>query len=269
MSSREEPTPEQLARRLARERNARKQAEDVTEETTSRLYSALEELRSLNQAMRDFVAIAAHDLRAPITSISGFASLLNSGWDTFTDEDRHKYIGVIERSSDSLARLAEDLLTVSLIEADALDTHKQVITLDKAVREAMQTFCDHAPPGEITVNIDRDLRIDADPSHVKRILVNVVGNALKYGSPPIEICAARADGWVEIRVRDNGEGVPKDFVPRLFGRFARAQSSAAQPGTGLGLSIVQGLAEANGGEVWYEPNEPNGSCFGVRLLVAA
>jgi signal transduction histidine kinase len=268
MTQQDEPTHEQLVRRLARERNARRQAEGIAEETTSRLFSAGEELRSLNQAMRDFVAIAAHDLRSPLTSISGFASLLNSDWESFTEEERRRYIGIIEGSADSLIRLAEDLLTVSRIEAGALDTNAQVIELDGAVREAMQTFRDHA--SQISVRIDRDLRISADPTHVERILVNVLGNALKYGKAPIEIDAGACDAWVEIRVRDHGDGVPEDFVPRLFGRFARAgTSSGATPGTGLGLAIVRGLAEANGGNVWYEKNEPHGSCFAVRLPQAA
>jgi signal transduction histidine kinase len=90
-----------------------------------------------------------------------------------------------------------------------------------------------------------------------------VANALKYGRPPITITTDRVDGHVEFRVSDHGDGVPDAFVPRLFERFSQART--AQGGTGLGLSIVKGLARAQGGEVWYEPSEPHGACFGLRL----
>jgi signal transduction histidine kinase len=268
VSENEQPTNEQLARRLERERRARQSAEAVAEETTSRLYLALEELKSLNESMRDFVAIAAHDLRSPLAAISGFASLLADSWDDLDDAAKRDMTGRIEASSRSIVALADDLLTVSRIEAGALDTKKQVIELASAITEATQNFKDHAT--EIKVLVDGGLRIEVDPVHLERIMTNFVANAFKYGLPPVEIEARTTNGWVEIRIKDHGEGVPRDFVPRLFGRFARAASSArAQPGTGLGLSIVRGLVEANGGEVWYEPNEPTGSCFALRLHRAA
>jgi signal transduction histidine kinase len=95
------------------------------------------------------------------------------------------------------------------------------------------------------------------------MLTNYVANALKYGGPPIRIEAREADGVVEIFVRDRGTGVPEEFVPRLFERFA--QAGTKEGGTGLGLSIVRGLARAQGGEAWYEPDPSGGACFGVRL----
>jgi signal transduction histidine kinase len=264
----EGPTREQLARRLERERRARQQAEDIAEEATSRLYGALEELKSLNDALRDFVAIAAHDLRAPITTVLGFAELLAADWHRFDDGERQGHVRTIGRSARSMARLAEDLLTISRIEADALDTRPEIIELDRAIREATQAFRGHA--SQISTRIERGVRVDADPDHVGRILTNVLGNAIKYGGPPFEIDVDIFDPWVEIRISDHGDGVPAGFVPRLFSRFARSETSAREkPGTGLGLSIVRGLARANGGDVWYEPNAPRGSCFAVRLRGAA
>jgi signal transduction histidine kinase len=108
--------------------------------------------------------------------------------------------------------------------------------------------------------------VHADPDHVERILTNYVTNALKYGERPVEVEAREDDGWVEIRVRDHGSGVPEEFIPRMWEKFARPNdSSDREKGTGLGLSIVAGLARANGGTAWYEPNHPRGSCFCIRL----
>jgi signal transduction histidine kinase len=267
MSEPREPTVDQLTRRLERERKARREAERITEDSTTRLYGALEELKSLNQALRDIVAVASHDLGSPITVVAGYANLLRTGWDSTSEDEKLRFVEVIERQANNLMRLAEDLLTVSRIEAGALDTQKHVIELGNAVAAAMQPFFDRV--SEISIRVPPELRIEADPNHVERILVNYIGNAIKYGSPPIEIVATRGDGWVEIRVRDYGEGVPSEFVPRLFARFARAEGTTmAAPGTGLGLSIVRGLALANGGDAWYEPNAPRGSCFAVRLPAA-
>jgi signal transduction histidine kinase len=81
----------------------------------------------------------------------------------------------------------------------------------------------------------------------------------------VSVEARDAGDYVEIKERDSGDGVPAELLPRLFGKFARGAVSREKGGTGLGLSIVQGLAQANGGDAWYEPNTPHGSCFGVRL----
>src|SRR4029077_4450248 len=98
------------------------------------------------------------------------------------------------------------------------------------------------------------------------ILLNYLTNARKYGAEPITVDAVRRDDWVEVCVRDAGPGVPLDFVPRLFEHFTRVEGNrGGQQGAGLGLAIVAGLAHANHGSVWYEPNVPTGSCFGVRV----
>lgn len=265
-----------LARRLERERAARREAEAIAERVTRDLYESKsqlevvngalnrtnEELQALNQAMREFVAIASHDLRSPLTSILGLASTLRRRWTDVPDENRLEFIGIIERQGHHLARMVEDLLTVSRIEAGALVTHAEVVAVREALDAIVKDFGREMP--EIHVTCD-EIEAIVDPDHLKRIVANYVGNAVKYGSPPVELEAHLAGDWVEIRVCDHGAGVPDELVPQLFGKFSRGEEGRAKGGTGLGLSIVQGLARANGGDSWYEPNPPHGSCFGVRL----
>jgi signal transduction histidine kinase len=119
----------------------------------------------------------------------------------------------------------------------------------------------------IVVQATPDLVVRADRDHFQRIFANYATNAVKYGGPPIVAEASRIPSFVEVCVKDQGPGVPEIFVNRLFSKFARAETEATRSseGTGLGLSIVRGLAQANGGDTWYEPNSPSGSCFGVRL----
>jgi signal transduction histidine kinase len=274
-------SPDALLRRLERERKARREAEAIAERVTGELYATSEErmrlneelaranneLQATNQAMRDFVAVASHDLRSPLTSILGFTSTLTQRWVEFSDERRLEFLEVIERRSQHLARMVEDLLTISKIEAGHLDVHRDVVRLRDAFETAARDFAEQSDV--IEIEPADDVRVAADPDHLQRILVNFIGNAFKYGTPPVNLCGSASGEWVEIRIRDHGEGVPVEFVPRLFGKFARAEATSSKPGTGLGLSIVRGLAQANGGDTWYEPMMPHGSCFALRLPTAS
>lgn len=274
---------EKIRRRLERERSARREAEAIAERVTRELYASAQELERVNaelhrtnddlqkanQTMRDFVAVASHDLRAPLTSVIGYTSLMVHQWGNLTEEQKIDFLSRIRGQGEHLNRLVEDLLTVSKIEAEALDVHREVILLREALSQAIGDFAERA--AAIRVSAPPELAVVADPEHLRRILENFLTNALKYGAPPVEVEAQETGESVEIRVRDSGDGVPEDFIPRLFGRFARADTPAtrANGGTGLGLSIVQGLAQANGGDTWYEPNSPSGACFALRLPKSA
>jgi signal transduction histidine kinase len=254
-----------LQRRYERESAARREAETIAERVTSELYAATTELQEANQAIRDFVAVASHDLRGPLTAIIGAATLMRRRWDDLSETQRGEFLGMIERQSGLLERMVDDLLTLSRIEAGAIEPRARAVELRAAIDAAIAGFTETS---SIEVTVPADACVVVDPDHLQRILTNYVGNALKYGAPPIGVEVTRgSDGWVEVRVSDNGAGVPDEFVPRLFGKFARADNEATrrQRGTGLGLSIVRGLAQVNGGDTWYEPHEPHGSCFAVRL----
>ena len=223
------------------------------------------DLQTVNEAMRGFVAVAAHDLRSPLASIIGFSALLKESWETLTDENRRKFVATIDRQSQNLSRLVDDLLTLSSVEGGSMNTRPVSIILEEAVLHCLDLGA--GDTASVSVSCSPDLVVWVDSNHLERILDNYVQNALKYGEPPVQITAERRGSMVEVRVLDRGLGVPPEFVPRLFGKFARATSAktAAQKGTGLGLSISRALAELNGGETFYEPNVPNGSCFVVRL----
>jgi signal transduction histidine kinase len=157
----------------------------------------------------------------------------------------------------------EDLLTVSQIEAGAMVTHIEEVSLRRFLDQIAMEFVDAA---RVSVSCPADLRLRTDPDHLRRIVVNYLTNAFKYGDPPVNVKVVTDDEWVKLEVCDHGAGVPAEFVPRLFDRFARADATShTREGTGLGLSIVRGLAAANGGEAWYEPADPHGSCFNLAL----
>jgi PAS domain S-box-containing protein len=223
------------------------------------------ELQVVNESIRGFIAVAAHDLRSPLVSIVGFSSLLNKSWDTFGEEQRRKFVASIDRQSQNLTKLVDALFTSASIEGGGLSTSSEAVVLAEAIDKCLELGSGNT--ALVDVSCPPDLVVRADRHHLGRILDNYLQNAFKYGEPPVRIEAARVGDMVEVRVVDHGPGVPPEFAARLFGKFARADNAAtrAQKGTGLGLSIVAGLAEANGGQVRYEPNIPHGSCFVVLL----
>lgn len=231
---------------------------DVTAQKT-----AERALGATNIAMREFVATASHDLRTPLTSVLGFARYLSDHFDTVSVEQRQEFLDAIIRGAAHAARLVDDLLTLSQIQAGVLASRRQRVSVAHAAREASSRARSAA---ELTV--DESIAVDVDPDHLERILVNYLTNADRYGAPPVRVSAARAGNTVDVRVCDAGAGVPDAFIERLFTSFARADPTAGD-GTGLGLAIVKGLAAANDGEAFYEQSADDGCCFGVTLPAAA
>lgn len=244
---------------------SRRRALVLAERMTVDLRASEENLRAANESIRGFIDVAAHDLRSPLASIAGFSALLTDDDVDLHDEEARAAISSINRQSAHMGRLIDDLLTMSSIDGGGLAPHPEEVNVAEAIDECVRS--DSALSQVVSISCPPDLVALADPHHLTRILDNYLQNALKYGAAPIQVVAARVGDQVEIRVLDHGPGVPGQFAPSLFGKFARAHtpSTRALPGTGLGLSIVRGLAEANGGRAEYEPNQPHGSCFIVRL----
>lgn len=223
---------------------------DVTAER-----EAEREVRRMNATMRDFIATAAHDLRSPLVAIRGFAGVL--AMPNVSDERRDEIVAAIQRNADAASRLVDDLLMLSRLESEALTTRPVRVRVADVVHEVIGSTGHHAE-----VAAPPDLHVRADPDHLRRIIVNYLANAHRYGSPPIAVEARRRDDVVHLEVHDGGPGVPDELDERLFTPFATA--GAAPSGNGLGLSIVRGLAHANGGEAYYERRDGQ-TVFGVTL----
>jgi signal transduction histidine kinase len=263
-----------LRRRLERERKARREAEAIAERVTAELYATIGDLEKSNRALeaanesiREFVAVASHDIRGPLAVILGAAELLRDDDQGLTDDQKREFLSTLADRGLMLSRLVDDLLTVSSLDLGVVETH----IADVSVRLALERILHDLNDDSILIHMAApdDLQVRADPDHLERILVNYISNARKYGEPPVEVRVDDDDAadFANVRVSDRGPGVPDEFVHRLFTKFARSNDARSRDneGTGLGLSIVRGLALANGGDAWYEPNVPHGSCFGVKL----
>jgi len=162
-------------------------------------------------------------------------------------------------SAARLRRLLADLLSVSRLQASALQMDPQRIVVSHAVGNAATVLRRTWPDAEVVADVPEDLVVAADADRLAQALDNLLANALRHGAPPVLVSATCASPRVEIRVRDHGSGVSPAIRPRLFERFATGRS---QGGTGLGLFIVRELARAQGGDAVYElgtPESPSGA----------
>jgi PAS domain S-box-containing protein len=227
------------------------------------LDDANEELRKADAFRSQFLATTAHELANPITVIGGFVQTLRKQGANVNPEVLQTALERIERQVAQLTRLVEDLQVASRLDAGGLEVRMDTVDVRDVIDDALAHASGDTP---VEVDCPTGLQVQADRDRLRQILANFVTNAGRYGEPPIRITARHADRAVEVVVEDAGAGVPADFADRLFDKFARHPEAArGVRGSGLGLFIVRGLAEAMGGEAWYEPNQPRGARFGVRL----
>jgi signal transduction histidine kinase len=257
-----------MASSLGRDRERLERAKAAVEASAEELASVVEQLKAATAVKDEFIAVTNHELRTPLTTIMGYAQTLETRWSSFDDAQRLEFIGHIRHQGRRLHLLVEDLLTLSSAQAGALDLDLTPVALLPAIDEAIGQ--NGLAAAGVGVRCPAGLRVMASEDRLVQILTNLISNALKYGAEPVEVVAHLDGDWVDVAVCDSGEGVPPGFVPRLFDRFSQASHGASRTaaGTGLGLAIVQELVVAQGGEVRYEPNEPTGARFCVRLRAA-
>lgn len=236
-------------------------ARDLTQER-ARLRVALTQIRRVDRLRASLVSTLAHDVRNPLTAIRGAIKTLLGQGGRIDAETSAELLRGADHHAGRLERLAADLLDLARLERGRLDLSLREVKLREAVETAL-SFADDG--GRYDVRIDPSITVRADPGRLEQIVVNLASNALRYGEPPFLAEAGLSNGHVRLELRDHGPGVRPEETEMLFEPFRSEQSSES---VGLGLAIVKALSEAHGGTVSYEPNEPRGACFSVRLPVA-
>ncbi|GIF43724.1 sensor histidine kinase [Actinoplanes xinjiangensis] len=224
-----------------------------------------ERLEHANEQMADFMAMLTHDVRQPLTAIVSAGELLLDDWPDLEDDTRLHYLRRMTTAGHRADRLVTEILTLAQLDAGALTARPVRLDVAHAVREAV--IAQGAEPGTITVTAPDQVTAFADPVHLQLLLGNLLGNATKYGAPPVQVMITPDRDRTLVRVADSGEGVPAAFIPHLFERFTRAETGVAttKSGTGLGLYLVARLADASGATIGYQPNEPHGAVFILSL----
>nr|MBA3344219.1 PAS domain-containing sensor histidine kinase [Gemmatimonadales bacterium] len=224
----------------------------------------LTETRRLETVRRDFVANVSHELKTPLTSISGYAETLLG--DTPDAETTRRFLSTILSNARRMQRLVDDLLDLSRIEAGRWQPTRVPVEVAAAARESSAALADRAEAQGIQLGIEIGVDAEtvcADPEALRQVLTNLFDNSLRHTPAGGRIvCASRREGdGVAISVRDNGAGITREHLPRIFERFYRADLSRSREegGTGLGLAIVKHLVEAHGGRAYAESERGRGT----------
>lgn len=238
--------------------------------TAAFLEKAIEqsELRRVNELMSQFIALASHELRTPVTTIYGISATLKERWDELAPDQRDELRNVLHQQAERLRRLVEQLLDLSRLEAGRAAITPQRCRIRDHLEDIAAAVA-AARRQEIAVDAPEDLQAVVDPEVFDRIVSNLLVNALRHGEPPFSVRARWRDSELQVLVEDRGRGVPAEFVPDLFERSARATTSRAPEGAGLGLAIAQSYARAHGGRIAYEDAVPHGARFHVVLPASA
>lgn len=226
-------------------------------------------LTELDQLKRDYIAGITHDLKTPLAGLIGFVETLRRLGADSTEEQRQRYLDVMERQATRLVALVEDMLVAARADEGAVrPTDLGPVDVDRLAEEALETYeperrarIRYRPGAESCV-------VHGDPGQLLRVLQNLLDNALKYssGDTPVALRVRSADGMVLIRVRDRGPGIPPADRERVFQRFGRSATGREAGSTGLGLFITRGIARGHGGDVVLEdPADGVGTAVVVRL----
>jgi two-component system phosphate regulon sensor histidine kinase PhoR len=225
------------------------------------------ELRKLERVRRDFVANVSHELRTPLTAIQGFSETLLAG--ALDDpQNRVRFLEIILEHSKRLARLTDDLLMLSKMDADRLNLEISRLSVSQFVESCVETTQRPAAEKDLRVSVNLAQRlpdIAADRRRLAEILQNLLDNAIQYTPPggQIMVSASADSDEVTFTVSDTGIGIPQADQPRIFERFYRVDVARSREvgGTGLGLAIAKHLVEVHGGRIWVDSEVGQGSQF--------
>jgi len=253
------------------------------------VYQDVSALKEAERVKDEFVALAAHELRNPMAALKGFATMLQP--DDRKPDDRSagsRYEAEVEelqglqadavleiqRATDRLVALTDDLLDVTRLQAGRLELHPEPHDLVALARRVAKRLAVTTSSHTIRVAAETDyLVVDVDVRRMEQVVTNLLNNAIKYMPDGGEIAVtlrASPAGYAELAVHDSGIGIPEAEQGRVFGRFARAANARAQGihGTGLGLYLCRELVERHGGRIWFDSEEGTGSTFSFSLPLA-
>jgi two-component system phosphate regulon sensor histidine kinase PhoR len=243
-------------------------------EGTILVFHDLTRLKQLEHTREEFVANVSHELRTPLSLIKGYVETLLDGARN-DPAIAERFLKIIERNTQRLDLLIQDLLTISALESERIKLNLHPVELRPLVEKV---FTDLKPPAENKnvelINQLPELTATADSNRLEQVLANLVDNAIKYGRAQGHVTVGGEkldDGKLKMFVQDDGPGIPAESLDRVFERFYRVDKARSrdQGGTGLGLSIVKHIVQAHGGEVWVKSELGMGATFFFTLPTTA
>jgi two-component system phosphate regulon sensor histidine kinase PhoR len=228
-------------------------------------------LKELEKIRQDFVANVSHELRTPLTTIKGYTETLLEG--ALEEEVAPQFLQVIQKHADRLTKIVEDLLTLSKVESKEFYLKWERLPLSELIDDVLDFVKEGAEKKKISISrsiILSSLEVIGDRIYLEQVFINLLDNAIKYTHETGEISISaleKEQGEIQVMIKDNGIGIPKEDLSRIFERFYRVDKGRSQElgGTGLGLSIVKHIIQAHGGKVWADSKLGEGSTFYIAL----
>jgi signal transduction histidine kinase len=245
---------------------------------TAQLRHANDQLKELDRAKDEFISMASHQLRTPLTTIKGYVSMLDEGDFGKLNKQQKECVELALDSSNRMARLIDDLLNVSRMEAGKFFIDAQKIDLNTIVPQEIDQLRSLAQSKNVDLHYIPPKEpvpiMNLDENKTRQVIMNLVDNAIHYSAPPkgggkVEVRLERDGEDIVYVVRDNGIGVPKDQQGKLFTKMFRAKNAqeVRPDGTGLGLYLVKRVVEDQGGKLIFESTPGKGSVFGFRMPI--
>lgn len=236
-------------------------------EATAAVVDRARDVDHADRLKNDYVSIASHELRTPISVVHGIAATLHARIDDLRSEQVHALLGTLVQQTDRLRDLADQLLDLSRLESGGTGLQERFHPRERLDELVPRIAGERA--ADVRVLVDADAQLVADPIAFERVAANLILNALRYGAPPVQVLCKDGERF-RLMVEDRGRGVDPAFVPKLFERFSRSDDTrrSGAPGAGLGLAIAAAFADSLGGRLDYESAEPTGARFILSLPAA-
>lgn len=241
-----------------------------------KLYINLDESNKQNERKNQFLGMAAHDLRNPLGVIQGYGSLLMLDGSEILNSEQLEYLDEIQKTSQFMLRLINDLLEVAKIESGQLELELEATDISSIIMQSVMFNQLLADSKQIVIRFEADEtlpQVRADASRIQQVLNNLISNAIKYSHSHtnVQVGVTQNENNVVISVKDEGQGIPEKELGKLFQAFSKTsvKSTAGEQSTGLGLLICRQIVEAHHGKIWVESQPGVGSTFYVSLPIAS
>lgn len=237
------------------------------DELARNINKMVKELEGMDYMRKDFMSNVSHEIKTPIAAISGLSEILLD--ENISKEKQRQYLKLINNESMRVSRLCEYMLNMSRLDSQVIVINKKEIQLDEQIRKSVILLCEKWNDLDIDFEIDLEsIIIKSDADMLQQVWINIIENSIKYSKEDCKIIISAKEinnETIEVKIMDNGVGIPRDKINKIFDKFYQCEESHKKSGSGLGLSITKRIIELLNGSIHYESIEGKGTTVTITL----